>query len=229
MSNKISYTYKEYSDESKFTSSGSRIQLKEYEDNLVFLHHCTSEKADYAFYNASPSGDDPVIYDHGYFDSCLKVSSPLKFDYENFESLNKTGTISFYTGINSLTGYCTHSLLGSSFPAEGLYAGDYSLTIKVGTEAAKILVFTVESDGATLSNIRDLLTFNVDPTIYYCSVDVDDLTNITFKSFQQGKLVTISDGTEGNNLLDYIKLGEQSYSSYPSEDVSIFTIGRESD
>ena len=37
-------------------------------------------------------------------------------------------------------------------------------------------------------------------------------------------MVEISDGTEGNNLLDYVEVSPKKLSSYPSKDVEIFSL-----
>src|SRR5574344_1987610 len=144
MSNIENYIYKTYSDETKFTADGNKIQLKEYMDNLVFYHPCSSIKAEYA--STDKTGEatsQPSIYDHGKFATCLKVSSPITYNYKNFETLNNKGTISFYTGVNELQGYCYQSILASSYPSAGLPAGTYSITIQVGNNSSHLLVITL--------------------------------------------------------------------------------------
>ena len=223
---KESYLYKTYSDESRFSAEENKIGLREYEKDLVFYSACSSAKADYAMGDRTGTcSSDPSIYDHGKFDTCLKVSSPIAYAYPDFEPLNDKGRISFYTGINSLLGYPSQSLLGSSFPTSGLSAGTYSLNIKVEDSVkSTIISITIDSDGATLSDLRNKFMYAIDPTIYDFELDYTDLTNITFKSTLPGKLLTISSGTTDTDLLTVMTAGSQSYACYPLSDISVLTL-----
>jgi hypothetical protein len=225
------FLYKTYSDESKFTAEGNKIQLREYENNLVFYHPCSSIKAEFSLGNKTgESSSDPVVYDHGKFASCIKVSSPIKYGYENFESLNNKGRISFYTGVNTLDGFCSQYIDTSAYPAEGLPKGTYSLNIKIEDSVkSTIVAVELDHDGTTLSELRNKFLFTLDPTIYDFELDYTDTVNITFKSLIKGKLLTISNGTTGTDLLSLFSLGKKNYACYPETDISIFTIGNGTD
>ena len=83
----INYIYKIESDKS-FKYTGSKIELKEFEDDLVFYTPLNSYKADFALIDNTMNYDTkPEFFTGGKFGSYIKLKDYVKFDGRNIQSL----------------------------------------------------------------------------------------------------------------------------------------------
>ena len=222
----INYIFKKESDIDKFTAEGTRIELKEYQNNLVFYTPLNSLKAEYALYDLTASYDEkPEIYTGGPFGSYVKIKDYLKFNGNNVQTLGEEGRISVWVGTNKMNGSSSASLL-SKIPETGMPAGEYSLTVNVQDYPSATLTIDL-SEGATLKDIKNKLVFNLDPRIYKFELDLNskDETRLILSSTAYGKKISITDGLQGNNLLDYFDIETPEFGSYPEEPITIFELG----
>lgn len=223
---RVNYIYKALSDPSEFTAQDSRIELKEYKDDLVFYSPMNDMyRAEFAMYDKIAYFDEkPDVYTGGPFGSYLKIGGSYKFDINNFSSLDGKARISFWLGNNKLVNIANMALVEKpDFPKEGLPAGDYSIVVNVeGRPTSTLVVKCLE--GTTTKILRNRILFNLDPIIYPFELNAanNEPDKIMFQSYAEGKAITISDGLDGTNLLKYYDVVPVEYGSAPKFENTIF-------
>lgn len=225
---KVNYTYKKESDIDSFKATGSVIELKEYMNDLVLYSPLNDYfRAEFALYNkAAKYTDKPTIFTGGPFGSYLKIKSPYSFDLNNFDTLDTTGRISFYLCNNKLVNSSVIGLRAKkTFPKNGLPAGTYTLTVTVQGYPTATLNLNLFA-GSTAKTIKNKLLFELDPSVYPFEINSANSENnvIALQSLYEGKPITISDGLDGNNLLDYFDVETIDYGSAPKFENTIFKL-----
>lgn len=225
---KVNYTFKKESDIDSFMAEGSLIELKEYMNDLVLYSPLNDYfRAEFALYNKAAKYDSaPVIFTGGQFGSYVKINSPYSFDLNNFDTLDTNGRISFWICNNELVNSAIIGLRAKdNFPKEGLKAGTYTLTVTVQGQPTTTLNLNLK-DGSTVKTIKNKLLFELNPAIYPFELNSanteDDL--IVLQSLYEAKPITVSDGKDGTNLLDYFTVENVDYGSAPKFENSIFKL-----
>lgn len=225
---KVNYTFKKESDIDSFMAEGSLIELKEYMNDLVLYSPLNDYfRAEFALYNKAAKYDSaPVIFTGGQFGSYVKINSPYSFDLNNFDTLDTNGRISFWICNNELVNSAIIGLRAKdNFSKEGLKAGTYTLTVTVQGQPTTTLNLNLK-DGSTVKTIKNKLLFELNPAIYPFELNSanteDDL--IVLQSLYEAKPITVSDGKDGTNLLDYFTVENVDYGSAPKFENSIFKL-----
>ena len=223
---KINYIYKKESSDS-FISNGSNIELKQYEDNLIFYSPLNDKyRAEYALYDKCATYEtSPEVFTGGPFGSYLKIKDSYSFDIKNFETINSQGRISFYLGSNKLVESAKVALVkNKNFPENGLKPGSYSLTITVdGKPTSTMIIKCTNKEGTSIKQLKNLILFQLDPMIYPYELNTLNTQNdrILLQSLFEGKTLKISDGLDGKNLLDYFDAEPIEYGSSPNVNIDI--------
>ena len=226
---RVNYIYKKSSDAHSFSSTGSNIELKEYMNDLVFYTPLNDlYRAEYALYDkAAIFEKKPEVFTGGPFGSYLKILDKYSFDAKNFDSIDNNIRISFYLGANKLVNSSTIGLRkNSNFPDSGLPAGDYSLVVNVEGQPVSTMVLKI-SEGSTVKQVRNKILFNLDPVVY--PFELNSANNeqdlIVLQSSYEGKPIKVSNGLDGNNLLDYFDIEEAEFGTAPNFDNKVFEFG----
>lgn len=219
--NKI-FSYKEYSDESLFTNTGKRTDLKEYKDNLVFYDSCnTNLNAEFGYSNKVPevSGDVENL-NNGVFGQYIKNSGSLTFEKENFLTLTDKGCLKFRLGTNTLTAYgYQRILLKDVFTVTN---NTYSFNLQVGTFGPNEVSFLLTST-MTRSDVLNTVLVAIDPS-YKAAVDTSDLSNILIKSDFLGDVINITSGTTGIDFLSVFSVEESKLPNSPVTPINFLSI-----
>ena len=223
---RVNYIYKNFSEPSDFTAKDSRIELKEYKDDLIFYSPMNDiYRAEYALYDKIAYFDErPDVYTGGPFGSYLKIKGSYKFDIKNFSSIEKNARISFWLGNNKLVNIASMALVEKeNFPKDGLPAGSYSLTVNVDGRPTSTLIISCD-EGTTTKILRNRILFELDPIIYPFELNAanNEPNKIVLQSYAEGKAITISDGLDGINLLNYYDIEPVEYGSAPNAENTIF-------
>jgi len=222
---RVNYIYKNFSEPNEFTAQDSRIELKEYKDDLVFYSPMNDMyRAEYALFDKIAYFETkPEVYTGGPFGSYLKINNSYKFDIGNFTSIEKNARISFWLGNNKIVNIASMALVEKdNFPEDGLPEGSYSLTVNVeGRPTSTLTLFCAQ--GTTTKILRNKILFNLDPIIYPFELNAanNEKNKIVFQSYAEGKAISISDGLDGINLLDYYDLEPVEYGSAPNAENTI--------
>lgn len=216
------FLYKNESNPDVFWYENKKISLREYQKDLLFYWSGEQDKAEYALFDKAPQCENlPSIYTDGRFGSHCRISSPLVFDGKNFESLTDNLHVSFWLGANSIN---TSPTL--YFTKKGdwdkLAAGDYSITIQIDGEISRTVILHLK-DNSTFSTIKNKLSFELDPKVYNCEVNLDETTEsvIAISSSLKGKTFKVSDGQDGTDLLSLLEVSDIYYGTTPTEDTDI--------
>ena len=225
---RVNYIYKKENIIKNFNSIDSRIELKEYQDSLVLYSPMNSNfRAEYAYYDkVAQYIEKPEIFTGGPFGSYLKISNDYSFDIGNFKSVDKIGRISFYLSSNKIIESSKQGLVEKpDFPEEGLPAGDYSFTVTVDGRPTSTMVLNLPK-GATTKLIKNKILFSLDPYVYPFELNVANTEEkkIVIQSSVEGKTLNITNGLEGNNLLDYYDVEPIEYGSSPAEEITFFKL-----
>lgn len=216
-----SWRYKTESDPDAFWYENKRIELREYQKDLLFYWSGEEDKAEYAIYDRSPVGLEAEIHSGGKFGSYSLLKSKAVFDARNFEGLRDNISLSFLTHPNTVGGYTTYYLKKKG-DWESLSRGSYSMVIQADGEIQRTLVLEMKEldDFDTLKN---RLSFELDPNLYNAEVDLDQTTTeiIAVKSAIKGRALRITSGSEGTDLLDILEVSEVNYGTYPAESIDI--------
>lgn len=192
--------------------------LREWQKDLVFYWSGELEKADYALYNKTPTFDvTPTIMSGGRYGNYSRVKSPIVFDPRNLESLADNIHLSFCLGANSVNGFYTIYLKPKKdFHIEG---GDYSFTVQADGEISRQLRLTLK-EGTTFAQLRNRLSFELDPSLYGVELDFNQSTEdtIAIKAASLGKVLKIFDGTDGISLLSKLDISDTSYGMVPKSE-----------
>ena len=223
----INYIYKKEFNPWNFTADGARIQLREYQSDLLFYSPLNSYKAEFALYdNAGKFKVKPSIYTGGPFGSYFKINDYYKFDGNNIQPLEDSGRISFYLGVNKANGISSIALTDEKFPEKGLKEGEYSVRITVQDSPTSTIVLKMK-DGSSFQDLKNKFLFSLDPSVYKTEVDIKskEENKIILNSLVSNKRIEVSDGDQGLNLLDYVGIENIDYGTYPSKDITVFEIG----
>lgn len=216
------FLYKHESNPDVFWYENKKISLREYQKDLLFYWSGEQDKAEYALFDKSPSCEElPSIYTDGRFGSHCKISSPLTFDGRNFESLSDNIHISFWLAANGINSSPTIYLTKNG-DWETLAAGDYSITIQIDGEISRTVILHLK-EGSTFSTIKNKLSFELDPKVYNCEVNLEETTSstIAISSKLSGKTFKITDGQDGTNLLSLLQVSDIFYGTTPTENINI--------
>ena len=219
----INYIYKIESDKS-FKYTGSKIELKEFEDDLVFYTPLNSYKADFALIDNTMNYDTkPDFFTGGTFGSYIKLKDYVKFDGRNLQTLGSQGRISFYLSVDKLHG--SNSICLKNNLNGKLEAGDYSILIKVGS-FSNTLVFSLKEDD-TFETIKNYFLFNLDPS-YNVELDLVNSVQdkIVLKSTLPNETVEVENGSQGFSLLgNCVVLESADNGSIPINDNTVLEFG----
>jgi hypothetical protein len=216
-----SYFYRKSNDDQYFNYSSTRIELREYISGLTFYNPFENQKAEFAIFDKTPYDLGEVeLRDHGKFSSCITVNKPIKYSNKNFDTLQQSGTISFYLGVNKLNGYSKQTIFLDKWP-ENMPEDDYSFTITAGRESIKPCNFHLE-ENATKEDVLNTILVSVDPAIFKAEVDISgDISNVIIKSVYPGEVINLTDGTYGTNLLSILDVGDKIFGCYPETDQEV--------
>ena len=132
---KVNYVFKSPSDVRYFTSDGPIIELKEYQDSLVFYSPLNDYyRAEFAMFDKTSNYDiKPETHSGGPFGSYLKLNGRYSFQFNNFDCIENQARISFWLGSDKITESSKISLVKKeNFPEDDcLPIGSYSLTVTV--------------------------------------------------------------------------------------------------
>ena len=223
---RVNYVYKKESDFGSFDSIGSNIELKEYMNDLVFYSPLNDlYRAEFALYDKMAVYEKkPEVFTGGPFGSYLKLTDKYYFDIKNFESIEDNIRISFYVGTNKLVNNSTIGLRKkSTFPENGLPAGNYSLVVNVDGQPTSTMVIKL-SEGSNVKQIRNKILFSLDPVVFPFELNSankeEDL--IVLQALYEGKTIQVSNGLQDTNLLDYFDIEPVEYGTAPNYDNTIF-------
>lgn len=225
---RVNYIYKKESDGGSFSSTSSTIELKEYQNDLVFYSPMNdSFRAEYAHYDKIAQYEvKPEIFDGGPFGSFLKLRRPYSFDIGNFssfqnpaENVNLNARISFYLGSNKLIESTKIALKANDkMPASGLPKGSYSFTVTVdGKPTSTMILNCTNENGTSVKQLKNKILFKLDPMVYPFEINIanNEENTIILQSNFEGKTMKITDGQDGINLLDYFDVSSVEYGSAP--------------
>lgn len=227
---KIPFIYKKESNSKLFTFNGPSVELKEYQDDLVFYSSLGDvNRAEYALYDKIAIYENkPEIFTCGKFGSYLKINNSYSFDYNNFKNLKNEARISFYLSSNKIVEASMIALKKKdNFPENGLPPGDYSLTVTVeGRPVSTLVIRCTNEEGSNLKQIKNKILFQMDPMIYPFEINTvnNETDKILLQSTIEGKTLKISDGLQGTSLLDYFDLEVINYGTAPSQEIEIFKL-----
>lgn len=219
------YVYKKESNPFAFWYENKKISLREYQKDLLFYWSGEEDKAEYALVDKSPVCESlPSIYTDGKFGSYSKVSSPLTFDGKNLESLTDNINLSFWVCANNVNGYYT-LYLKKKGDWTTLPAGDYSLTVQVEGEISRILTITLK-EGATFSTLKNKLSFELDPNLYYIELDSEQTTSdtIALSTTLKGKTFKLIESSNGTDILSLLEISSTNYGTIPTENTDIIKL-----
>lgn len=205
-----------------FERKDERVYLREYQPFLVFYASMTGNKADYCIGdNSSLFEDEPVYLSGGPFGSYYKLKDKYSFKGENIIPLKNQGRISFWLGANNKTK--SHKI-ALSLKNDTLPAGSYSFKISVQDNINQDVKFSISKD-STEKEIGNKISFTIDPTIFFCEADYNEETNkIEISTVNKQSKITLLDGTDGDNLLDYVNVENITYGYSPNTEKLIAEI-----
>ena len=216
------YIYKKESNPFAFWYENKKISLREYQKDLLFYWSGEEDKAEYALADKSPVCETlPSIYTDGKFGSYSKISSPLTFDGRNLESLTNNINLSFWVCANNVNGYYT-VYLKKKGDWTTLPAGDYSLTVQVDGETSRMLTITLK-EGATFSTLKNKISFELDPSLYYVELDSEQTTSdtIALSTTLKGKTFKLIESSNGTDILSLLETSSINYGTIPTENTDI--------
>jgi hypothetical protein len=223
---KSNYFFRKASDGKYFNFKEKRIELREYSEDIVYYNSFTSIKSDFYAFDSIPSFGKHIIRDHGRFGNQIIVQSDIVYKKENFEALKDIGTISFYLGIQSITGYSKQSLTLKE--GEKITAGTYSFSLLVGREVLKPVIIEL-SENASISEIKNAIALELDPDIFKAELYYSGLDEITIRPIYKGEEVEILKGQIGYDLLSICDVSPLYFGCYPERDQNILTVNEGSE
>lgn len=220
------FIYKLESNPDYFWFEKNQICLREYQKDLIFYWSGEKQEAEYALYDKTPVLEKaPTICSNGKFGSFSKIKSPISFNPKNLESLTDNLSLSCWIGTNVRNGYYTYYLK----PNENFsfIPGDYSLNIQVDKEYSKSLNFKNNSNGS-FSSLKNKLSFELDPS-FGIEVDLEQTTDeiLAIKSCTPNASFTLSNGTDGIDLLSILDIDRISFGTIPSQDIDLISLSGE--
>ena len=219
------YIYKKDSDIDKFFYEDQKISLREYQKDLLLYWSGEEDKAEYALVNKSPDAIEGISFcADGKFGAYAKLNKKLSFDGANLESLQDNIHLSFWLAASEAESHTT-AYLRKKGTWEALPAGDYSFCIQVDGEIQRTAVFTLKKE-TTFSALKNKINFELDPSKYKAEIDPDQTTNeiVAVRSTIPGKNITIFDGAESNNLMDFLEVSSVTYGTIPAREYEISSL-----
>lgn len=219
------YIFKQDSDINKFFYENQKISLREYQKDLLLYWSGEEDKCEYALVNKSPDTIEGItICADGKFGSYSKLSKKISFDGANLESLQDNIHLSFWLAASEAESHTT-VFLRKKGNWETLPIGDYSFCIQVDGEIQRTAVFTLKKE-TNFNTLKNKINFELDPSKYKAEVDAEQTTNevVAVRSTIPGKNITIFDGAESNNLMDFLEVSSVAYGTIPTKEYEISSL-----
>lgn len=221
------WIYKTESNPETFWYENRAISLREYTKNLVLYWSGENEKCEYAIFDKTPKFEkEPSICSDGKFGSFSRISSPITFKKENFESISNNFHVSFWLSANNINGnYAVTLTKKDDFPEE--LDGDFSFGIQARDEIQKQVRFSLNN--GNFDSLKQALLFEIDPSY---KVEITDTTDnsITLKAVNKGEKVNLINGFDGTDVLSLFDINVSDTGVVPTEDITLLSLkGRKSE
>lgn len=150
----------QYSDETLFVHTNNRIELKEYNDDIVLYSPFDANlNAKYCIGNAvAVTTGTPTLMNFGQFSQCVDLTGSITYDATNFATLADQGSIKFWlkATFNNAFGY--QDFVATTISA--FAAGTYKFTLTVGNNLP--IVISVPLVGTeSMTNIYSTVASNL--------------------------------------------------------------------
>lgn len=226
---KVNYVFKSPSDIRYFTSDGPIIELKEYQDSLVFYSPLNDYyRAEFAMFDKTSNYDiKPETHSGGPFGSYLKLNGRYSFQFNNFDCIENQARISFWLGSDKITESSKIALVKKeNFPEDDcLPIGSYSLTVTVDGHPTSTLIIKCDKP-TSIKQLKNMLLWELNPEVYPFKLNVSNNQEdrLLLQSLYDGKTIKVTDGLDGTNLLDYFNVENVEYGSAPINDNLVFSL-----
>ena len=217
------YIFRNEKEPYNFEAKDGKVYLRQYQPFLVFYSSFGSDKAEYCIDDNSAIYDKaPELLSGGRFGAYFKLSDKYSFNGKNILPLNDSGRISFW--LKAENKHQKHKV-AIKLKQESIPAGEYSFKISVRDNISQDVLLSFKKD-ATIKDIANKCSFLMDPSVFFCESFYDEERNaLVISTINKEESLSILNGTDGNDLLNYVEVDNINYGYYPKEDKRILKVG----